>query len=735
MKKVIFLLSAAVLMLAACTPDTGSDPRVDKLMRKMTLDEKIGQLVLFTGDWSVTGPTMRQGYLDDIRAGRCGNLLNVYTADYTRKLQEIAVNETRLGIPLMFGFDVIHGFRTIFPINLGMSASWDPAAIEAASRIAAREGAAAGLHWTYSPMCDICVEPRWGRVSEGAGEDPYLGSQIAAAMTRGYQGDDLADPATLLDCVKHFAAYGAPQAGRDYNTVDMSERWLREFYLPPYKAAVDAGALSVMASFNELDGVPATANAHLLQDILRDEWGFKGFVVSDYTGINEMVCHGYAADEADAGRLAINAGLDMDMMSASYFNYLKDQVKSGQVSRKTLDAAVRRILDIKAALGLFDDPFRYCDPEREAAETLTEENKAFARSFSANCMVLLTNDGTLPLAKGEKIAVIGALADAKDDLLGSWRGAGEVASVPASILDAIREAAGPHNVIYAEGCKDKGDDRSGFSKALTAARSASKVVLVIGEDHHWSGEAASRSDIHVPGVQTELLRKLADLGKPVAVVLLNGRPLDLSEEVNYAGAILEAWYPGTMGGYAVADVLFGDVNPGGKLSITFPRNLGQVPIYHYAKNTGRPYVHPDAKYESRYLDVPNEPLFAFGHGLSYTSFEFSPITLSADSFSGDDSINAELTLTNTGDRAGSETVQVYIRDLVGSVTRPVKQLKKFAKVWLEPGESKKVNVTIDRSMLEFYRADMSYGAEPGDFKVFIGGSSDNVKEASFSYLP
>ena len=733
MKKVILLLSAAVLLLAACTPDTGSDPRVDKLMRKMTLDEKIGQLVLFTGDWSVTGPTMRQGYLDDIRAGRCGNLLNVYTADYTRKLQEIAVNETRLGIPLLFGFDVIHGFRTIFPINLGMSASWDPAAIEEASRIAAREGAAAGLHWTYSPMCDICVEPRWGRVSEGAGEDPYLGSQIAAAMTRGYQGDDLADPATLLACVKHFAAYGAPQAGRDYNTVDMSERWLREFYLPPYKAAVDAGALSVMASFNELDGVPATANAHLLQDILRDEWGFKGFVVSDYTGINEMVCHGYAADEADAGRLAINAGLDMDMMSASYFNYLKDQVKSGQVSRKTLDAAVRRILDIKAALGLFDDPFRYCDPEREATETLTEENKAFARRFSADCMVLLTNDGTLPLAKGEKIAVIGALADSKDDMLGSWRGAGEVGSVPASILDAIREAAGPSNVIYAEGCKDKGDDRSGFSKALTAARSASKVVLVIGEDCQWSGEAASRSDIHVPGVQTELLRKLADLGKPVAVVLLNGRPLDLSEEVNYAGAILEAWYPGTMGGYAVADVLFGDVNPGGKLSITFPRNLGQVPIYHYAKNTGRPYVHPDAKYESRYLDVPNEPLFAFGHGLSYTSFEFSPITLTADSFGGDDSITAELTLTNTGDRAGSETVQVYIRDLVGSVTRPVKQLKKFAKVWLEPGESKKVSVTIDKEMLEFYRADMSYGAEPGDFKVFIGGSSDNVKEASFRY--
>ena len=737
MKFSLISVAAACLLLAGCNsaPSNGelNDPRVDKLMKRMTLDEKVGQLVLFTGDWSVTGPTMRQGYMDDIRSGRCGNLLNVYTADFTRKLQEIAVNETRLGIPLLFGYDVIHGFRTIFPINLGMSASWDVAAIEEASRIAASEASAAGLHWTYSPMCDICVEPRWGRISEGAGEDPYLGSLVAAAMTRGYQGDDLSDPATLLACVKHYAAYGAPQAGRDYNTVDMSERWLREFYLPPYKAALDAGALSVMASFNELDGVPATANSFLLKDILRDEWGFKGFVVSDYTGINEMVCHGYAEDEADAGRLAINAGMDMDMMSASYFNYLKDLVKSGKVSRRTLDDAVRRVLNVKAALGLFDDPFKYCSAEREASETLTEGNKAFARKFAADCMVLLSNDGTLPLRKGERIAVIGALADSRDDLLGSWRGAGEVKSVPASILDAIREAAGPGNVIYAEGCKETGEDRSGFSKALTAAHSASKIVLVIGEDCQWTGEAASRSDIRIPGVQTELLEKLAATGQPVAVVLLNGRPLDLSAEVQYAGAILEAWYPGTMGGYAVADVLFGDVNPSGKLTATFPRNLGQVPIYHYAKNTGRPYVHPEAKYESRYLDVPNEPLFAFGHGMSYTEFEYSDIELSAASFSGDGSIEAEVTLTNKGGREGTETVQLYIRDLVGSVTRPVKQLKAYEKVSLQPGESRKLSFTIDRSMLEFYRKDMSYGAEPGDFKVFIGGASDKVREASFAY--
>lgn len=730
------LLVAAAVSCAGPSARQGnrvSHPKVDSLMRVMTLDEKVGQLVLFTSDWSVTGPSMRQGYIDDIRAGRCGNIFNAYTAEYTRKLQEIAVNETRLGIPLLFGYDVIHGFRTIFPINLGMSASWDIDAVEESARIAAREAAAAGLHWTFSPMCDICVEPRWGRVSEGAGEDPLLGSRIAAAMTRGYQGEDLSDPSTVLACIKHFAAYGAPQAGRDYNTVDMSERWLREFYLPPYKAAVDAGALSVMASFNELDGVPATANRHLMQDILRDEWGFQGFVVTDYTGINEMVCHGYAADEADAGRLAINAGIDMDMQSAAFFNYLKEQVESGAVSQKTLDRAVRRVLDVKAALGLFEDPFRYCSPEKEASETMTEENLAFARKIACESMVLLQNDGVLPLVRGEKVAVIGDLADSRNHLLGSWRGAGEKEKVPASVLDAIREYNGAANVVYAEGCKVSGEDRSGFAAALAAARSARKVVLVLGEDCHWTGEAASRSDIRLPGVQSELLEKVAALGKPVAVVLMNGRPLDLSAESAVAGALLEAWYPGTMGGYAVADVLYGLYNPSGKLSITFPRTLGQVPIYHYAKNTGRPYVHPEAKYESRYLDVPNEPLFAFGHGLSYTTFDYSDITLSAPSFSGNGSLTASVKVTNTGAVAGTETVQLYIRDLVGSVTRPVKQLKDFARVTLEAGASEEVTFTLDRETLSFWRADMTFGPEAGDFKLFIGGASDCVREAEFAY--
>ncbi len=698
----------------------------------MTLEEKVGQTVLLTSDWTVTGPSMREGYLEDIRAGRCGNIFNAYTAEYTRKMQEIAVNETRLGIPLLFGYDVIHGFRTIFPINLGMSCSWDPAAIEQSARIAALEASAAGLHWTYSPMCDISTEPRWGRISEGSGEDPYLGSLIAAAMTRGYQGEDLADPSTLLACVKHFAAYGAPQAGRDYNTVDMSERWLREFYLPPYKAAIDAGALSVMASFNELDGVPATANTHLLQDILRDEWGFTGFVVSDYTGINEMVMHGYAADVEDAGRLAMNAGLDMDMQGASYMDYMVGLVRSGAVRESTLDEAVRRILTVKAKLGLFEDPFRYCSPQREAEQTLTADAKAAARQMACESMVLLKNDGVLPLQKGRKTAVIGALAASKDDLLGSWRGAGEVESVPASIVDAIREVA---PVVYAEGAREIGDDRSGFSAALAAARSADQVVLVIGEDCQWTGEAASRSDIRIPGVQTELLEKLAASGKKIAVVLLNGRPLDLSRENELAGAMLEAWYPGTMGGYAVADVLFGDFNPCGKLSVTFPRCLGQVPIYHYAKNTGRPYIHPEAKYESRYLDVVNEPLFAFGYGLSYSNFEYSKISLSSDSFSGSGSIKASVTVANNGNREGTETVQLYIRDLVGSVTRPVKQLKGFRRVTLGPGESAEVSFTIDAETISFYRQDMSWGAESGDFVLFIGGSSDNVKEIPFSYKP
>ena len=706
-------------------------PIVDSLLRVMTVEEKIGQLVLYTSDWDVTGPSIRSGYVDDIRAGKCGNIFNAYTADYTRQLQEIAVNETRLGIPLLFGYDVIHGFRTIFPVNLGISASWDMPLIEKSARIAAREAAAAGLHWTYSPMCDICVEPRWGRISEGAGEDAFLGSAVAAAMVYGYQGRDLEDPLTIAACLKHFAAYGAPHAGRDYNTVDMSERWLREFYLPPYKAAVEAGAQTAMASFNEYDGTPATANRHLLTEILRYEWGFDGFVVSDYTGVMEMINHGTAADLDQASAQALNAGNDMDMQSGGYSEYLKKALDEGRISQKTLDEAVRRVLTVKARLGLFEDPYRYCSTEREAAETKTEANLMAARTLAEESCVLLKNDhDMLPLEKGGSVAVIGPLATSADDLLGTWRGAGQVEGVK-SILDGIKELAG--SVVYAPGCDVEKPGQSGFNEAEYAARSASTVIMVLGEPCDWTGEAASRTSICLPEVQKELLRRIAATGQPIVLVLLNGRPLDLSEESELADAILEAWYPGTMGGEAVARLIFGEANPSGHLSVTFPRTLGQVPIYYYAKNTGRPYVDIGAKYESRYLDCPNEPLYPFGYGLTYTTFSYGKPELSAASFGPNGSITAKATVTNTGSREGTEVVQLYIRDLVGSVTRPLKQLKGFERLTLTPGESREVEFEITPETLSFWRKDMTFGPEAGEFRLFVGGASDIQEYVTFSY--
>ena len=743
-----FFIAIAAVLLASCGPGgvrtcRPEDPAravnayktypiVDSLLKVMTLEEKIGQLVLYTSDWDVTGPSIRDGYVDDIRAGKCGNIFNAYTSDYTRKLQEIAVNETRLGIPLLFGYDVIHGFRTIFPINLGISASWDIPLIEESACIAAHEAAAAGLHWTYSPMCDICVEPRWGRISEGAGEDAFLGSAVAAAMVYGYQGKNLEDPLTIAACVKHFAAYGAPQAGRDYNTVDMSERWLREFYLPPYKAAVEAGAQTAMASFNEYDGTPATANRHLLTEILRDEWGFDGFVVSDYTGIMEMINHGTAADLAEASAQALDAGNDMDMQSGGYDEFLAKAVKEGKISQKTLDQAVRRVLTVKARLGLFEDPFRYCSPEREAAETKTEENLMTARTLAEESCVLLKNDHKiLPLDKKYSVAVIGPLADSADDLLGTWRGAGQVEGVK-SILEAIKEAVGG-KVYYTPGCDVANDGQQGFNNAEYVARSASNVVMVLGEPCDWTGEAASRTSIQIPAVQKELLKRIAATGQPIVLVLLNGRPLDLSEESELASAIIEAWYPGTMGGEAVARLLFGDASPSGRLSVTFPRNLGQVPIYHYAKNTGRPYVHPGAKYESRYLDCDNEPLYPFGYGLTYTTFSYGKPELSADSFGPGGSITAKATVTNTGSREGTEVVQLYIRDLVGSVTRPLKQLKGFERVTLAPGESRTVEFEITPELLSFWRKDMTFGPEVGEFRAFIGPDAACTDFVTFNY--
>lgn len=739
MKRLVLFVLASALIVTSCGGRQESglknvDPRVDSLLNIMTLDEKIGQMVLFTSDWDVTGPTIREGYLDDIRSGRCGNVFNAYTVDYIRELQRVAVEESRLGIPLMFGYDVVHGHKTIFPIALGESCSWDLDLMRRSAAASAAEAAASGLNWTFAPMVDISVDPRWGRVSEGAGEDPYLGSLIAEARVKGFQGDDLADPLTVLACVKHFAAYGAPVAGRDYNTVDMSERQFREFYLPPYKAGVNAGALSVMTAFNEYDGVPATGNAYLLKDILKGEWNFQGFVVTDYTSINEMVHHGYARNDAEAGVKAVNAGVDMDLQGEVYFTYLRGLVESGIVSERTIDEAVRRILNVKEKLGLFDNPYLYCDSAREEEVVSDPEIKALSREVARKSMVLLKNNGCLPFDRGDRIAVIGELAASRRDLLGSWKAAGEWDDM-SSILDAVRAYNGPANVIYAEGCRKMGDDRSGYAAAMDAVNKADKVLMVIGEDWDWSGEAASRTDIGVPGVQSELLRLIASTGKPVAVVLLNGRPLVLEEESKDADAILEAWYPGTMGAEAVTDVIFGLYNPSGKLTMTFPRNVGQVPIFYYEKNTGRPIYLPSEKYKSRYLDSPNDPLYPFGYGLSYTQFKYSDLTLSSSEMKKGSTLEAQVTVTNTGKWAGEETVQLYIRDMVGSVTRPVKLLKGFEKVTLAPGESRKIKFVIDEDMLAFWRHDMTFGTEDGDFRVMVGGSSSDLLQTAFSLVP
>ena len=728
-------LALCLLLFAACSQNPADkkeailNQKADSVLKLMTLQEKIGQMVLYTSDWDVTGPTIRSTYLEDIRKGNCGNIFNAHTVAYVRSLQKAAVEESRLGIPLLFGYDVIHGYKTIFPISLGESCSWDLSAIEKSARVSATEAAASGLNWTFAPMVDISVEPRWGRVSEGAGEDPFLGSAIARARVHGFQGTDLADTSTILACVKHFAAYGAPQAGRDYNTVDMSKRVFLDTYFPPYKAAIEAGAGSVMTSFNELDGVPSSGNKYLLTDLLRNELGFKGFVVTDYTSINEMVNHGIVANEEEAGALALNAGVDMDMQGEVYFKYLEKQVKAGTVKEKQIDDAVRRILRVKFELGLFDDPYKYCSEAREKAVVYSKENLDAALDVAKRSLVLLKNDNAvLPLHQGEKIAVIGELAASKRDLLGSWIAAGKWETIP-SLLESMKARQG--DILYAEGCKKMGDDKSGFAEALRTASRADKIVLVIGESCDWCGEASSRSNILVPGVQTDLLAELHKLGKPVVVVLMNGRPLDLSREEGLADAMLETWFAGSMGGEAITQVLFGDYNPSGKLTMTFPRNLGQVPLYYYAKNTGRPIYLPNDKYKSKYIDVPNDPLFPFGFGLSYTSFEYSNLQLSDSVLQAKGSIQATVQVKNTGKVKGEEVVQLYVRDLVGSVTRPVKELKGFQKLELNPDETKTVTFTISPDMLAFHRLDMSYGTEPGEFLVFAGGNSRDVIQKSF----
>ena len=710
------------------------ESKIDALLQQMTLEEKIGQMTLYTSDWDVTGPTIRSGYRKDIEAGKVGAIFNAYSVDYVRDLQEIAVEKTRLKIPLMFGYDVIHGHRTIFPMPLAQAATWNMEAIEHSERIAAIEATAEGLNWTFSPMVDVARDPRWGRIMEGSGEDTYLTSRIAVARVKGFQGNDLADDNTLVACAKHYAAYGAALAGRDYNTVDMSDRVLRETYLPPFKACVDAGVGTFMTSFNEVDGIPATGSEYLLREILKKEWDFDGFVVTDYTSIAEMVPHGIVANNKEAGELAVNAGVDMDMQSGIFNDFLAQSVIEGKVKVSDIDDAVRRILRIKMLLGLFDDPYKYCNKQRQDTLIYHPEHLAFARAFAAESMVLLKNQNqTLPLSKQTgTIAVIGPLADSKKDMIGAWSAAGDF-NKSVTVLEGIKGKVPTQRVVYARGCEVEGDDRSSFDEAVTLAGRSDAVILVIGETKEMSGEAASRSEITLPGVQQELAEALIATGKPVVMVLINGRPLDLSWLDAHAPAILEAWFPGTQAGHAVADVLFGDYNPSAKLTVSFPRNLGQVPIFYNNKNTGRPMS--AEKYTSKYLDVPNTPLYPFGYGLSYTSFQYDNLKISSPVLKANQKIEVSIQVTNTGKMAGHEVVQLYVRDLVGSVTRPVKELKDFRKIYLEPGTQSVVTFEITSGTLEFLTRDMQWAAEAGDFQVFVGTDSGTTQSVRFSYSP
>ena len=755
------ILAPALLVGCAQTQsqDKVMDRFIDDLMSRMTVEEKIGQLNLPATGEIVTGQAKSSVGAERIKAGEIGGLFNLKGADKIREVQRIAVEESRLGIPLLFGMDVIHGYETVFPIPLGLSCTWDMAAVEESAHIAAVEAGSDGICWTFSPMLDVSRDPRWGRVSEGNGEDPYLASRIAEAMVYGYQGRPGKQYETneqIMACVKHFALYGAPEAGRDYNTVDMSLQRMFNEYMSPYKAAFDAGAGSAMVSFNEINGTPATANKWLLTDVLRDQWGFDGFVVTDYTGILELVDHGIGSFE-EVSKSALNAGVDMDMVSEGLFTYIKKGLEDGSVSQKTLDTACRRILEAKYKLGLFEDPYRYCKEGEAEAKVYCAEHRAAARRIAAESFVLLKNEkGLLPLDKKGTVALVGPLANTAANMPGTWSVAAQH-NRTVTLLDGMRETlAGKVNVLYAKGSnlcsdpelearstmfgrelgRDSRSDAQLLSEALAVARRSDVVIAALGESSEMSGESSSRSDISIPDVQKRLLDALLATGKPVVLLLFNGRAMTIQEEAAKVPAILDVWFGGTETAYAVTDVLFGDVNPSGKLSCSFPKNVGQIPIYYAHKNTGRPLADNGwfVKFRSNYLDVDNDPLYPFGYGLSYTSFSYSPVTLSADRMDQNGSIKASVTVTNTGSVAGKEVIQMYIRDLVGSSTRPVRELKGFEKILLQPGESRTVEFTVDVEMLKFYDADMQYVAEPGTFRVFIGPDSTTDNAAEFELI-
>ncbi|WP_207535624.1 beta-glucosidase BglX [Desertivirga arenae] len=760
MKRITAFAILVALVINDGVAQTKSDVKMNQfistLMKKMTLEEKLGQLNLPTSGDITTGQASNSEVAKQITEGKVGGLFNIKSVEKIRDVQKIAVEKSRLKIPLIFGMDVIHGYSTVFPIPLGLSCTWDMELIEKSARIAAIEASADGINWTFSPMVDISRDARWGRFAEGSGEDPYIGSQIAKAMVKGYQGSDLSKNNTIMACVKHFALYGAIEAGRDYNTVDMSRIRMYNEYFPPYKAAVDAGAGSVMTSFNEIDGVPASGNKWLMTDVLRRQWGFNGFVVTDFTAINEMIAHGMG-DLKTVSALSLRAGVDMDMVGEGFLTTLKQSLKEGKVTQAQIDLACKRILEAKYKLGLFDDPFRYCDVQRSKTEIFTDAHRSAAREIAANSFVLLKNEkNVLPLRKKGTIGLIGPLADAKENMVGTWSVAADY-NKPLSVLSALTNAVGNNaKIVYAKGSnltadtaletratmfgktlrRDSRSTEAMLKEALEVANRSDVIVAALGESAEMSGESSSRTDIGIPDVQKDLLKALLKTGKPVVLVLFAGRPMTLKWESENVPAILNVWFGGSEAGSAIADVLFGDVNPSGKLTATFPQNVGQVPLFYNHKNTGRPLAEGKwfEKFRSNYLDVSNDPLFPFGFGLSYTSFSYGDISLSKGTLKPGEAITASIKVTNTGSREGKEVVQLYIRDLVGTVTRPVKELKGFQKISLKAGETKTVTFRITEEDLKFYNSDLNFLAEPGDFKLFIGTNSRDLKEADFKLL-
>jgi len=755
MKRLGLLLLLLACFIKVQSQDEKMNSFINDLMNKMTVEEKIGQLNLTTAGGFVTGTAVNEQTQKKIKLGQIGGTLNSFSLASMRAFQDIAVKESPNHIPILNGMDVIHGFRTIFPIPLAMSCMWDLSLTEKSARIAAQEATSNGICWTYSPMVDIARDPRWGRIAEGAGEDPWLGSQIAAALVKGYQGSDLSLNNTMMACIKHFALYGAAEAGRDYNTVDMSRLTMYNDYLPPYKAAVDAGAGSVMTSFNVVDGIPATGNHWLLTELLRNQWGFKGFVVTDYTATNEMINHGMG-DLQTVSALALKAGTDMDMVGEGFLTTLKKSLDEGKITMKDIDLACRRVLEAKYKLGLFDDPYRYMDEKRSKTEVMTAENLKSAREIAEHSVVLLKNDKQLlPLKKAGTIAVIGPLANSKSDMLGTWAMGGEPAKI-STIVEGLKNIGNGVNILYSQGSEltdnpqlmkssnplgMQGQKASAnqamtpdqlLKEAISTANKADVVVAVLGEPSSWSGEASSLSNIGLQKVQQDLLKALLKTGNPVVLVLVNGRPMTLEWENENVSAIVEAWAGGTEAGNAVADVLFGNYNPSGKLTTTFPLSVGQIPLYYNHKNTGRPYDLKN-KFTSKYLDTSNDPVYPFGFGLSYTSFSYGDIKLSKTQLQGNDKLTATVTLTNTGKLAGEEVVQLYIQDPVASVSRPVKELKNFKKVMLQPGEKKEISIDITTKDLMFYNSDLKYDWEPGDFIIYVGTNSRDVKSAKVNW--